>query len=397
MACTLVLDNGAYSAKIGFCTEAEPRVVPNCVIKAKTVRSRIFIGDQIEECKDLSGLYYLLAFQKGYLVNWEIERQVWDYMFCKEGFTVNFDNTGVIITEPYFNFRSVQEAISEILFEDYLFQFIYRCNGGYLSQHKHCKESGGPALCCLVVDSGYSFTHITPYYSGRPVKQAIRRIDVGGKVLTNHLKEVISYRQLMVMDETHVVNQMKEDTCYVSTDFWGDMELAKKKGKENAITRDYVLPDYTHIKRGYVRPPEETTGVAKDAEQIIRMNNERFAIPEILFHPSDVGIHEMGIAEAIIHSINGTPPELHPHLYQNIVLTGGNCCIPGFKERLYKEVRSLAPDEFDLEVHLPENPITYAWQGGILLPQLNDFSQMVVTRQLYDEYGTNICLEMFDV
>lgn len=36
-----------------------------------------------------------------------------------------------------------------------------------------------------------------------------------------------SDRQLMVMDETHVVNQMKEDTCYVSTDFWGDMEIAK--------------------------------------------------------------------------------------------------------------------------------------------------------------------------
>lgn len=28
---------------------------------------------------------------QGYLVNWEIERQVWDYMFCKEGFTVNLD------------------------------------------------------------------------------------------------------------------------------------------------------------------------------------------------------------------------------------------------------------------------------------------------------------------
>lgn len=37
------------------------------------------------------------------------------------------------------------------------------------------------------------------------------------------------------------------------------------------------------------------------------MNNERFAIPEMLFHPSDVGIHEMGVAEAIVHSINNTP------------------------------------------------------------------------------------------
>lgn len=40
------------------------RIIPNCVTKAKTVRTRCFIGDEIEECKDLSGLYYLLPFQK---------------------------------------------------------------------------------------------------------------------------------------------------------------------------------------------------------------------------------------------------------------------------------------------------------------------------------------------
>lgn len=39
-------------------------VVPNCVIKAKSVRTRVFVSDEIEDCKDLSGLYYLLAFQK---------------------------------------------------------------------------------------------------------------------------------------------------------------------------------------------------------------------------------------------------------------------------------------------------------------------------------------------
>jgi len=32
--------------------------------------------------------------------------------------------------------------------------------------------------------------------------------------------------------------------------------------------RDYVLPDYTHIKRGYVRPQAETTGRAKGNEQV---------------------------------------------------------------------------------------------------------------------------------
>lgn len=29
------------------------------------------------------------------------------------------------------------------------------------------------------------------------------------------------------MDETYVINQMKEDVCYVSTDFMKDMETAR--------------------------------------------------------------------------------------------------------------------------------------------------------------------------
>ena len=31
----------------------------------------------------------------------------------------------------------------------------------------------------------------------------------------------------MVMDETFVINQMKEDVCYVSDDFYRDMKTAK--------------------------------------------------------------------------------------------------------------------------------------------------------------------------
>lgn len=44
----------------------------------------MFIGDQLEECKDYSGLFYVLPFQKGFLVNWDVEKQIWDYMFGKE-------------------------------------------------------------------------------------------------------------------------------------------------------------------------------------------------------------------------------------------------------------------------------------------------------------------------
>lgn len=49
------------------------------------------------------------------------------------------------------------------------------------------------------------------------------------------------------------------------------------------------------------------SGKYKTGEQILRLANERFAVPEMLFHPADIGIQEMGIPEAIVDSIQSLP------------------------------------------------------------------------------------------
>ncbi len=46
--------------------------------------------------------------------------------------------------------------------------------GGTLAAQKYLEENP-KEKCCLVVDSGYSFTHITPVYKGKPVKEGIIR------------------------------------------------------------------------------------------------------------------------------------------------------------------------------------------------------------------------------
>ncbi|KAG8439466.1 hypothetical protein GDO86_005614 [Hymenochirus boettgeri] len=371
---TLVLDNGAYNAKIGY-SHGEVSVIPNCQFRTKTARLKTFTANQIDEIKDPSGLFYILPFQK-----------------------VDFGDSNIIITEPYFNFSSIQESMNEILFEEYQFQAALRVNCGALSAHKYFHDNPSE-LCCIIVDSGYSFTHIVPYCRSKKKNESIIRINVGGKVLTNHLKEIISYRQLHVMDETHVINQVKEDVCYVSTDFLKDMEIAKLKGEENTVMADYVLPDFSTIKKGFCKPREEMvfSGKPTAGEQILRLTNERFAVPEILFHPSDIGIQEMGIPEAVVHSIHNLPEEMQPHFFKNIVLTGGNTLFPGFRERVYSEVRQLTPTDFDVAVILPENPITYSWEGGKLISENDDFEDMVVTRDEYEENGHAICEEKFDI
>lgn len=44
---------------------------------------------------------------------------------------------------------------------------------------------------------------------------------------------------------------------------------------------------------------------------------------------------------------------MQPHFYKNIVLTGGNTLFPGFRDRVYKEVRSLTPTDFQVSVLQP--------------------------------------------
>lgn len=356
-------------------------------MKAKSEKRRPFIGNQIEECRDISGIFYILSFTKGYITNWEVQKNVYDYIFTSE-FPVNFSDTKLIITEPLFNFPIIQEAMIEIFFEEYDCCALAKTTSPDLAQHEyinsHDVDESQP-LCCVIIDIGYSFTHIVPFIKGKKVLSAIRRIDVGGKLLTNHLKEVISYRYLNVMDESYVMNQMKEDSCFVSLDFNADMAQAKKKFPENKIVREYVLPDCTTVRRGYLQPPG--TSKKDDDYQVLRLNNERFAVPEIFFHPSDLGINQMGIAEATIDAITACPDETRPHLYANIMIIGGSAKFKGMKERLQKDIRSMAPEWFEVNVNSSADPTTYAWNGGKHLSEDPEFDKMCITRQDYEENG----------
>ena len=46
-----------------------------------------------------------------------------------------------------------------------------------LCQYKMSQESPDDALCTLVVDTGYSFTHIIPYHKDDKVLEAVKRLD----------------------------------------------------------------------------------------------------------------------------------------------------------------------------------------------------------------------------
>ena len=85
-----------------------------------------------------------------------------------------------------------------MVFEDFSFAAFFRSSACSMAREYAVElfgEEGLSSKAQLVLDSGFSFTYAVPYFGGVPVQHAATRIDIGGKLLTNLLNEIISYKE----------------------------------------------------------------------------------------------------------------------------------------------------------------------------------------------------------
>jgi actin-related protein 6 len=197
-----------------------------------------------------------------------------------------------------------------------------------------------------------------------------------------------------MQEETFVVNQMKEDVCFVSQNYTADTETSRCKPVDNPLLVEYMLPDFEATMRGTIRNREDMLRhMATDDGQSVKVHNERFSVPELLFSPADAGVQQCGVSECIASSMQALPPAVHPSLFANVNIVGGSGRFPGFKERLEREVRAAAPTAFtEVHTNMSPAPELQAWEGGVLLAQTAAFaSKMRVTKAEWHEDGHELC------
>ena len=101
-------------------------------------------------------------------------------------------------------------------------------------------------------------------------------------------------------------------------------------------------------------------------------------VPELLFNPGDIGMNEAGLAEATWQAVCGCHPNIQGLICANVSVIGGLAGTQGLVERLHAELRPLVPDDYDLNIDLPQDPHTVAWRGGALVGARTDlFSQLL--------------------
>lgn len=398
---TTFFDNGAHRIKATRTPPSQSPVVPytapNALVRTTTSLppntrgsskrpGSHLIASELDHLPDLSGLSFRRPHDRGFVSLWDSQKYIWNSVLSEDvGIGPVGDGDSLVVTEhiaPPIHVRRAMDELCFSMFDSYAYVTPQQLAASKMSLRT-----------CLVLDSGFSFTTAVPIVNGVPHALAVRRLSAGGKILTNYLKEMITFRSWNMMQETAIINAVKQRLCYVSLDYEKELLAAKKK----TIAKHYVLPDLSCTNAdpcGHVLPESELQNI-DESDQILIMNNERISIPEILFNPSDIGINQAGVPELIFQSAQAAPEDFRADLYANIVLIGGNCRFPNFAKRVEMELRPMVDSIYDIRIFMDDDPHLTAFWGGVGLlgdEQATKEQLNFVTKDQYNELGSDALL-----
>ena len=328
----VVIDNGSGTVKVGFGGEEEPRV---CVSPGA-------------------------AIQFGTVFRWDDMEELWrETMVDKLG--ADPTECTVLLTEGPFAPEENRKKKTEMMFETFGISALHLPVGPALSLYPCGKTSG------VVLDCGDMVTLSVPVYEGEVLTHAALRHDIGGRILTEYLSQLLRERQGVSLTASDVesVREMKEKYGQVIAD-----PLAVDETLARTTDRDvFVLPDGKEVP----------------------IESERFQAPEALFRPEFIGSDACGIDTMVFRSAIKCDVDLRHTLLHNIVLSGGTSLFPGFRDRIHNALYELTATPGDHTIFAPAERGIGVWLGGSILSSLSTFPDMCIQKEEYDEVGPGVC------
>nr|XP_033777003.1 actin-85C-like [Geotrypetes seraphini] len=360
----VVLDNGTGLLKAGFAGDMNPRSSYSNIIgrpKSKCVmvgviQKDFYIGDEAQAKRGILTIKYPV--EHGIVMSWEDMELIWQNVYDND-LRIRSSDRPILVTEVPLNPLYNREKMTQLLFENFKVPAMYVAVQAVLALYSSGRITG------CVMDSGDGVSHTVPVFEGYCLPHAVLRLDLAGADLTDYLMRILTENGVSFVStaEKEIVRDIKEKTCYVALDM--EAEMCKCASE---IEQEYKLPDGC----------------------LIKVQNQRFRCPEILFAPSSIGLEAPGIDKLCLNTILKCDIDLRSMFYCNIVLSGGSSLFPGMAERIAKEMKKVLPASTPLQVHAPPERKISAWMGGSILSSLSAFQQMWVTAAEFNEIGPNI-------
>lgn len=359
----IIIDIGTSSIKAGLSGQEKPSLIfPNYFGEMKYSKSvgswkdddkKHIIGNDCNKYFGVVKLKYPLS--HGIFNNSEDISSIFDYIYSNLDMSITeIKEHPVLIAEPLLNPQENRRNIAKVLFDTYKIEQIFFASQPILSLFSTSSTSGA------VLESGDGVTQSCIIYEGYTIPGSFKRINLGGKEVTEYLQYLLNKKghELRNSDGFQITKKIKEELC----------EICSPENENKLEPKNYTLPD----------------------DSILEIGDERRLAPEILFNPLIREYEYPGIQEILAESINKTNVDLKLQLYGSILLSGGNTNIKGMKERIYKEIKKLAPNKAKIRLHTPSNPENCCWIGGNIISSLEISKEMWISVKEYMEKGENI-------
>ncbi|XP_048192146.1 actin-related protein T1-like [Perognathus longimembris pacificus] len=360
----VIFDVGTGLCKAGLSGDIIPRSVIGTVvghprfsiISLSPGQKPYFVGEEAQCRYDSIRLHYPI--ERGVVKRWDDIERLWYHLYDTE-LVVRPSQQPLLMTEPSLNPKDNREKTAEIMFEKFAVPAFYLFNNSVGSLYASGYTTG------LVLDSGDGMTSTVPIYEGYSLPHAVTRLNLAGRDISEHLFQVLlgkgySYPSLF---SKLVIDDMKEKLCFVNL----EPDKCSWKKTKGAL-KEYTLPD----------------------GNVVHIGNDICQVPEVLFEPDQLGIHDPGLSQMVCNSIKKCDTDIQANLFAEIVMAGGNTLFPGVDERLMKELVSLASLETTIKITASRERCFSSWIGTSIITCMSTFKTMWVTAPDYNEFGTSV-------
>ncbi|PWN30591.1 Actin/actin-like protein [Jaminaea rosea] len=343
--------------------------------------------------------------------------------------TLGADSTEhpLMLTDTTSSPREMREDLTELAFEGLGVPAYYLANSTVLSSF----SAGKPTS--LILDVGYSSASAIPVVDGFVIRKGIfRQNDLGGAAVSRAFAHELrnpparSPRAGGAIEELiprYRVKSRKPVEAGKEAQ-WEQREAALGASQSYKAFQEGQLLHEVKESIGQVldSPWDEGLALSRPARSFEFPNGyndvfgiERYRASEVLFNPqlwngvqgvlpttassapgtqpaASTASSAIPLAQMVVDSISSVDVDSRATLLSNIVCVGGTTFLPGFVDRLSYELSIRQPAQ-RVKIHAPGNSVERrhaAWLGGSILASLGSFHQIWISKQEYEEHGSQI-------